>query len=121
MMILMIMMMMIVMMMMVTIQQELEVRKNNRPEVPFGRNDDSYFRQVRKEMLGKLMRSSPITASGGGGGGSTYRHDEMNLVLSCEMRLVDWIQQIQEVLCNSQDAVDVLDDLLIYDKVRDSY
>jgi len=114
------------MMMMVTIQQELEVRKNNRPEVPFGRNDDSYFRQVRKEMLGKLMRSSPITASCGGGGGgggvgSTYRHDEMNLVLSCETRLVDWIQQIQEVLCNSQDAVDVLDDLLIYDKVRDSY
>ena len=42
----------------------------------------------------------------------------MNQVISSESRLIEWIDLMQDMLSHSQDAADVLDDLLCFDKVQ---
>ena len=65
--------------------------------------DGSVYKQFNGELCSKLL-----------GACST---NEFNQLMSSEYKMIDWLQLIQGALSNTQDAVEILNDILNYDKV----
>ena len=65
--------------------------------------DGSVYKQFNGELCSKLL-----------GACST---NEFNQLMSSEYKMIDWMQLIQGAHSNTQDAVEILNDILNYDKV----
>jgi len=63
----------------------------------------SVYRQFNTELCSKLL--------------STCNANEFNQLMSSEYKMMDWMQLIQGTLSNTEDAVEILNDILNYDKV----
>ena len=69
--------------------------------------DNGDYRQVNSELCSKLLTSCSA--------------NEFNQIMSSEYKMVDWMQLIHGALSNTQDAVEILNDILNYDKVYVDY
>jgi len=69
--------------------------------------DNGDNRQVNSELCSKLLTNCSA--------------NEFNQIMSSEYKMMDWMQLIQGALSNTQDAVEILNDILNYDKVCVDY
>jgi len=65
--------------------------------------DGSVYKQFNSELCSKLLGACSI--------------NEFNQLMSSEYKMIDWMQLIQGAHSNTQDAVEILNDILNYDKV----
>lgn len=66
-------------------------------------HDGSVYKQFNTELCSKLLDACSA--------------NEFNQLIKSEYKMIDWMQLIQGALSNTQDAVEILNDILNYDKV----
>ena len=65
--------------------------------------DGSVYKQFNGELCSKLLDACSA--------------NEFNQLMSSEYKMIDWMQLIQGTLSSAKDAVEILNDILNYDKV----